>query len=128
VGLPATTRRVVRGGSWNNNQDNARATYRNDNDPHNRNNNLGLRVVRSSHIVIPLLMAQPGLYDVAWLLRACPPALPVRATLPELAADHGLRPEAKGIRMAQVSPVRTDIAQHKSVGPTHKRGVAWHLP
>ena len=54
AGLPATARRVVRGGSWNNDQVNARASYRNDNAPDNRNNNLGLRVVRSSHILIPL--------------------------------------------------------------------------
>ena len=33
--------RVVRGGSWNNNRDNARASYRNHNDPTNRNNSLG---------------------------------------------------------------------------------------
>ena len=35
----------LRGGSWNNNQDNARAVYRNDNNPNNRNNNIGFRVV-----------------------------------------------------------------------------------
>lgn len=43
-------RRVVRGGSWNNDQDNARATYRNHNDPGNRNNDIGFRVVCSSHM------------------------------------------------------------------------------
>jgi len=37
---------VVRGGSWNNNQNNARAAYRNHNHPNNRNNNIGCRVVR----------------------------------------------------------------------------------
>ncbi|MBS1872359.1 MAG: SUMF1/EgtB/PvdO family nonheme iron enzyme [Acidobacteria bacterium] len=42
--------RVLRGGSWNNNQDNARADYRNHNHPDNRNNNIGFRVVCSSHI------------------------------------------------------------------------------
>jgi formylglycine-generating enzyme required for sulfatase activity len=36
---------LVRGGSWNNNQDNARAAYRNNNHPANRNNNNGVRVV-----------------------------------------------------------------------------------
>ncbi|TLD45951.1 MAG: Serine/threonine-protein kinase pkn1 [Accumulibacter sp.] len=51
AGRPDTTRRVVRGGSWNNNRDNARCAYRNDNDPGNRNNNLGLRLVCVSHIV-----------------------------------------------------------------------------
>ncbi|MBA3966210.1 MAG: SUMF1/EgtB/PvdO family nonheme iron enzyme [Nitrospirales bacterium] len=48
-------RRVVRGGSWNNNQNNAGASYRNNNHPDNRNNNIGFRVVRSSHILCPLL-------------------------------------------------------------------------
>jgi len=40
-------RRVVRGGSWNNNQRNARCAYRNRNNPDNWNNNLGFRVVVS---------------------------------------------------------------------------------
>jgi hypothetical protein len=35
---------VVRGGSWNNNQDNARAADRNRNNPHNSNNNNGVRL------------------------------------------------------------------------------------
>ncbi|QQS45408.1 MAG: hypothetical protein IPM66_15870 [Acidobacteriota bacterium] len=35
----------LRGGSWNNNQDNARAVYRNNNNPNIRNNNIGFRVV-----------------------------------------------------------------------------------
>ena len=35
--------RVVRGGSWNNNPRNARASNRNTNDPDNRNNNIGFR-------------------------------------------------------------------------------------
>ncbi|MEZ5402183.1 MAG: hypothetical protein R2729_21090 [Bryobacteraceae bacterium] len=41
--------RALRGGSWNNNQDNARAGCRNNNHPNNRNN-IGFRVVCSSHI------------------------------------------------------------------------------
>jgi formylglycine-generating enzyme required for sulfatase activity len=36
---------VLRGGSWNNNSRNARAAYRNHNDPNNANNNLGFRVL-----------------------------------------------------------------------------------
>jgi hypothetical protein len=100
---------VVRGGSWNNDQVNARASYRNDNAPDNRNNNLGLRVVRSSHILIPL-MAQPGGCLCARLLRVCPPASLARAELPVLAVDYDWRPEAKVIKMAQVSPVRTGLA------------------
>ncbi|MBI3891481.1 MAG: SUMF1/EgtB/PvdO family nonheme iron enzyme [Candidatus Wallbacteria bacterium] len=39
-------RRVLRGGSWNNNTDNLRSAYRNNNNPTNRNNNIGFRVSR----------------------------------------------------------------------------------
>ncbi|MEO0869916.1 MAG: SUMF1/EgtB/PvdO family nonheme iron enzyme [Cyanobacteria bacterium J06642_11] len=35
----------MRGGSWINNPDNCRSAYRNNNDPDNRNNNIGFRVV-----------------------------------------------------------------------------------
>jgi len=38
--------RVVRGGSWNNNQRNVRAANRNRNHPDNRNDNLGFRCAR----------------------------------------------------------------------------------
>jgi formylglycine-generating enzyme required for sulfatase activity len=44
------TVRAVRGGSWNNNQDNARCAIRNRNNPNNSNNNIGFRVV--SHIFL----------------------------------------------------------------------------
>jgi formylglycine-generating enzyme required for sulfatase activity len=37
---------VKRGGNWNNNADNARSVYRNNNNPNNRNNNIGFRLVR----------------------------------------------------------------------------------
>jgi hypothetical protein len=46
---------VLRGGSWNNNQDNARASNRNNNHPNNRNNNIGFRVCCFSHIDFFLL-------------------------------------------------------------------------
>jgi hypothetical protein len=36
--------RALRGGSWNNNDQNTRAAYRNNNNPYNRNNNIGFRV------------------------------------------------------------------------------------
>jgi len=35
---------VLRGGSWNNNPDNARCAYRNDNNPDNDNDNNGFRL------------------------------------------------------------------------------------
>ena len=87
-----------------------RASYRNNNAPDNRVNHVGLRVVRSSHILIPL-MAQPGGCLRIRLLRACSPASLARAVLPVLAADYGWRPEAKVIKMAQVSPARTGFAR-----------------
>jgi formylglycine-generating enzyme required for sulfatase activity len=34
---------VLRGGSWNNNRDNARCANRNRNNPNKRNNNIGFR-------------------------------------------------------------------------------------
>lgn len=44
------------------------------------------------------------------LLRVGSPAVPARTGLPELAADYGLPPEAKVIKMAQDHPVRTVFA------------------
>jgi hypothetical protein len=41
---------VLRGGSWNNNQRNARCAYRNRNNPDNFNNNIGFRVVFSHNL------------------------------------------------------------------------------
>jgi Sulfatase-modifying factor enzyme 1 len=43
--------RVIRGGSWINNARNARSAYRNWNDPGNRNNNLGFRLLNSAERV-----------------------------------------------------------------------------
>jgi formylglycine-generating enzyme required for sulfatase activity len=50
VGPPVDSARVLRGGSWNNNQDNARSANRNRNNPNNTNN-IGFRVA-SSHIPV----------------------------------------------------------------------------
>jgi len=43
----------VRGGSWNNNDNNCRAANRNNNNPTNCNNNYGFRVVVSSAVLRP---------------------------------------------------------------------------
>jgi hypothetical protein len=40
-------RRALRGGAWNNNEDNLRVSNRNRNNPSNRNNNIGFRCARS---------------------------------------------------------------------------------
>ncbi|RXK85136.1 hypothetical protein EST62_07590 [Chlorobaculum sp. 24CR] len=37
--------RVLRGGSWNNNARNCRSAYRDNDNPGNRNNNVGFRLV-----------------------------------------------------------------------------------
>ncbi|MBO5123900.1 MAG: SUMF1/EgtB/PvdO family nonheme iron enzyme [Spirochaetaceae bacterium] len=48
-GAASGSNRVNRGGSWNNNADNCTVSNRNYNDPNNRNNNLGFRLVRSAN-------------------------------------------------------------------------------
>lgn len=48
VGSVQGSNRVNRGGSWNNNARNCRSANRNRNDPGNRNNNLGFRVLAAA--------------------------------------------------------------------------------
>ena len=50
AGRPGDETRALRGGAWNNDQDNARCAVRNRNHPHNRNDNVGFRVLCSSHV------------------------------------------------------------------------------
>jgi formylglycine-generating enzyme required for sulfatase activity len=50
---------VVRGGSWNNNRNNARCSYRNRNEPDNFNNNIGFRVVCSTSFLYAGNAAHP---------------------------------------------------------------------
>jgi len=47
VGESEQTRRVLRGGSWNNNDNNLRCANRNNNNPNNSNNSNGFRVART---------------------------------------------------------------------------------
>ncbi len=115
VGGVARTR-VLRGGSWNNNQDNARSANRNTNNPNNRNNNVGFRVVCASHIFL---------------------ALPWRGAIRRRAGDRDLmriaaasgiarRPRFAGRgeegKMARVGPVRT-VRPSWTVGRIQNRGV-----
>ncbi|MCX5645977.1 MAG: SUMF1/EgtB/PvdO family nonheme iron enzyme [Phycisphaerae bacterium] len=56
--------RVLRGGAWNNNPRNCRSAYRNNNDPDERNDNIGFRVVSVSFgLALPLrrLSSVPGI-------------------------------------------------------------------
>jgi hypothetical protein len=102
-GVPRHVRRVLRGGAFNNNRQNVRAAYRNNNDPANRNNNVGFRVsCELSHIFFPLpggwAPAHPGLFAT------------------KVATDLQQYPQIKvcglseGEEMARVSPVRTGPA------------------
>ena len=56
--------RVLRGGSWNNNQANARCSARNRNNPHNSNNTIGVRVV--FHVFRASCRQCHGLIADAW--------------------------------------------------------------
>ena len=91
----------MRGGSWNNNQDNARSANRNRNNPNNRNDNIGFRVLCSSHI----FLVPPG-HGVCG--RRAGGSGPVRT-----GAASGVvrRPRFAGRgeegKMARVGPVRT---------------------
>ncbi len=58
-GAVQTQHRVVRGGAFNNNERNVRCAYRNNRNPHNRNQNQGFRVVLSTYF-----MADAGI--AAW--------------------------------------------------------------
>lgn len=67
--------RVLRGGSWNNNQRNARVSVRNNNRPDNANNNIGFRV--SAHDLAwgtphrqCLVSSGDGRYGPRWLRTA----------------------------------------------------------
>lgn len=68
--------RVLRGGSWNNNPHNARASYRNNNNPDNRNNNIGFRLVCARHIVLSIQAM--GLLPMAGLPPSPASRLPTR--------------------------------------------------
>jgi len=52
AGLAGNVARVVRGGSYNNEGSNLRCAIRNNNNPNNRNDNIGFRVVVSSFMLL----------------------------------------------------------------------------
>ncbi|MFN0175796.1 MAG: SUMF1/EgtB/PvdO family nonheme iron enzyme [Saprospiraceae bacterium] len=58
--------RVLRGGSWNNNPENCRVANRNRNNPNNRNNNVGFRVVRDFRGAYPLARVRVAQSWAAW--------------------------------------------------------------
>jgi hypothetical protein len=66
----------LRGGSWNNNQNNARVSGRNNNHPNNKWNNYGFRVVLAPHglAFLPEVLAdeQSAVEAILACLSACP--------------------------------------------------------
>ena len=74
--------RVVRGGSWINNPRNCRTTYRNRNDPDERNDNTGFRLVSlSCCLALParswsLILGIPAFTDAGSSVRGSPGAVP----------------------------------------------------
>ena len=99
MGRPVIESRVLRGGSWNNNQENARADYRNNNRPDDRNNNIGFRVVCSSHI-------QPSPFES-----------------PTGPAGQGWPDAAGGCWMARAGPVRAPESRRRA----HSKGAGRRL-
>jgi len=62
---------VLRGGSWNNNRNNARCSYRNRNEPDNFNNNIGFRLVCSTSFVFtPEMRRGEQLYRRGFVMMA----------------------------------------------------------
>jgi len=98
----AGAKRVVRGGSWNNNARNVRAAVRNRNHPDNRNNSLGFRCARAH------LRTESGPEQI--IIRGAAPAMP-KPKDRRRASSHGgcqaktRRPVAGGRQRPVLSPV-----------------------
>lgn len=120
-GVPCdAARRGVRGGSWNNNQDNARAVYRNRNNPNNRNNNIGFRVCRPT-----------PLFPFRWRRRfagANATGFIIGSSFQNSRAIYGFPAEAEGVEKAQGDPVRTNTLVASVVCRAHTKPTAGVQP
>jgi hypothetical protein len=128
LGLPGNWR-VLRGGSWNNNRLAARAVYRNNNTPDNRNNNVGWRVVvrRSTpHLLSSEADGSPVLFPRRSHAPAWPAGdgagpgggPPIGRRLQFMPADHGLQDAVREVdEMAQASPVCPAFGRHGAPPP-----------
>jgi formylglycine-generating enzyme required for sulfatase activity len=72
AGRESAANRVLRGGSWNDNARNVRAAYRNDNDPADRNDDIGFRCARAHERVGASAPEQAGFHGVAGDSRRSP--------------------------------------------------------
>jgi hypothetical protein len=82
---------MIRGGSWNNNAQNCRSANRNNNEPDNRNNNLGFRLASS---------------------RQRPDAVRLRMHRQRQSPDH--RPGPVPTHVGQISPARWLLVGHEA--------------
>jgi len=81
---------VLRGGSWNNNENNTRAGNRNNNEPQNRNNNNGFRPARSSHRESAFLREREEKNMGPFSLISCSPASADLSAVAEPRASRGV--------------------------------------
>ncbi len=109
----------MRGGSWNNTQGNARLGYRNNNDPVNRNNNLGFRVCRASHIFTRLLMV------VRFVCGRRAQGVARFPCASKITARPRLGVAAQSVEMARMGPVCT---RHASSGAYKTRALPGFVP
>jgi len=108
VGPPVDFTPALRGGSWNNNQDNARSANRNRNNPNNRNNNIGFRVVcvaRLSVLPVPGAFMLPAGAAGAEM-RACRACGIVRRPWFADRGEEGKMARARPVRTARSSLTR----------------------
>ncbi|MCA9910000.1 MAG: SUMF1/EgtB/PvdO family nonheme iron enzyme [Anaerolineae bacterium] len=96
-GLAEVTR-VVRGGSFNNNARNVRCAVRNRNDPDNRNDNNGFRVV-VSHGLLAGLQSLPPVLCAGYGLRSA-----VGGQCSQFLAASGLLPDRANIKLPRPLP------------------------
>ncbi len=85
------SKRVNRGGSWNNNADNCRVANRNNNNADNRNNNLGFRLALSpiAHKHSRIAVSEQRLFYFFRTIKRNKTELRVALSILELVGSHG---------------------------------------
>jgi hypothetical protein len=117
---------VVRGGSWNNNDDNVRAAYRNRNDNINHNDNLGFRVG-----CVSAMFFRPSCGLGRWRSRRRGANGDMGVRVPEMQRDYGFVAEAKQEEQRRACLVCThaerqrDTRASRASGVYKKLGRAW---
>ncbi len=86
------TRRVLRGGSWNNTPQNLRSANRNRNTPDNRNNNIGFRIASTASRPERVCLVQCTVCQEA-VQGGAVQCSDVRPPWPQLSGRRALHPE-----------------------------------